>query len=258
MSVAYLRAAVNTVAIRDEPGSVDRIGDFGKGDAVRLVAPVGCALPEWVEVDMVGAVREPAEEGRERPATGFVRTRNRVCALLEPWADGAAAAAAHAAQAAERDGGTSWFRSGRDKSDSTSLQRECSARARSGKSIHASRPFREMIARPKISRNEWKTAERGAFEVGNVALLSCPGSGPRRARRRRRRSTRGPCSRAASRSTSSASASTSRPGSSSRRAPLLLPFRTTSPRSRRTSRTPSATRPGSSPTSRRSTWCTRS
>ena len=48
---------------------------------------------------------------------------------------------------------------GQDKSDSTSLQRECSARARSGKSIHASRPFREMIARPKISRNEWKTAE---------------------------------------------------------------------------------------------------
>ena len=40
---------------------------------------------------------------------------------------------------------------GQDKGDSTSLQRECSARARSGKSIHASRPFREMIARPKIS-----------------------------------------------------------------------------------------------------------
>jgi len=32
-----------------------------------------------------------------------------------------------------------------------------------------------MIARPKISRNEWKPAERGAFEVGNFALLSCPG-----------------------------------------------------------------------------------
>ena len=64
---------------------------------------------------------------------------------------------------------------GQDKSDSTSLQRECSARARSGKSIHASRPFREMIARPKISRNEWKPAELGAFEVGNFALLSRPG-----------------------------------------------------------------------------------
>ena len=48
---------------------------------------------------------------------------------------------------------------GQDKGDSTSLQRECSARACSGKSIHASRPVREMIARPKISRNEWKTAE---------------------------------------------------------------------------------------------------
>jgi len=64
---------------------------------------------------------------------------------------------------------------GQDKSDSTSLQCERSARARSGKRINASRPFREMIARPKISRNEWKTAEIGAFEVGNFALLSCPG-----------------------------------------------------------------------------------
>jgi hypothetical protein len=32
-----------------------------------------------------------------------------------------------------------------------------------------------MIARPKISRNEWKTAESGAFEVGNFAPFSCPG-----------------------------------------------------------------------------------
>ena len=54
--------------------------------------------------------------------------------------------------------GSKWC-TGQDKGDSTSLQSECSARARSGKSIHASRPFREMIARPKISRNEWKTAE---------------------------------------------------------------------------------------------------
>ena len=34
-----------------------------------------------------------------------------------------------------------------------------------------------MIARPKISRNERKTTEIGAFEVGNFALLSCPGWG---------------------------------------------------------------------------------
>ena len=33
-----------------------------------------------------------------------------------------------------------------------------------------------MIARPKISRNERKPAELGAFEVGHVALLSRPGA----------------------------------------------------------------------------------
>ena len=32
-----------------------------------------------------------------------------------------------------------------------------------------------MIARPKISRNERKTAEMRAFEVGNFAPFSCPG-----------------------------------------------------------------------------------
>ena len=47
-------------------------------------------------------------------------------------------------------------------------------RARVPQSIHASRPFREMISRPKISRNEWKTGEIGAFEVGNFALFCCP------------------------------------------------------------------------------------
>ena len=48
---------------------------------------------------------------------------------------------------------------GREKRDSSSLQRGCSARARSGKRMHASIRFQEMIARPKISQNEWKTAE---------------------------------------------------------------------------------------------------
>ena len=32
-----------------------------------------------------------------------------------------------------------------------------------------------MIARPEISRNERKTTEIGAFEVGNFAPFSCPG-----------------------------------------------------------------------------------
>ena len=73
------------------------------------------------------------------------------------------------------------YEAGQGKSDSSSLQHECSARARSGNRIHASRALREMIARPKISRNEWKTAERGAFEVGNVAPFSrtaCDESAP--------------------------------------------------------------------------------
>ena len=33
-----------------------------------------------------------------------------------------------------------------------------------------------MIARPKISRNERKTTEIGAFEVGNFAPFCCPGA----------------------------------------------------------------------------------
>ena len=93
---------------------------------------------------------------------------------------------------------------GRDKGDSTSLRREWSARARFGNSTHASRALREMIARPKISRNERKPAELGAFEVGKFAPLSCPG-GTRRAR-----------PRASSRSATLASAPTSRCRRSSR------------------------------------------
>ena len=33
-----------------------------------------------------------------------------------------------------------------------------------------------MIARPKISRNEWKMTEIGASKVGNFAPFSCPGA----------------------------------------------------------------------------------
>ena len=77
-----------------------------------------------------------------------------------------------------------WLESGQEKGDSTSLQRECSARARFGNSTHASRTLREMIARPKISRNERKTTEIGAFEVGNFAPFSCPGSSSTSSRRR--------------------------------------------------------------------------
>ena len=65
---------------------------------------------------------------------------------------------------------------GRHEGDSTSLQRECAARARLGNGTHASRALREMIARPKLGRNERKTTERGAFEVRHVAPLCCPGT----------------------------------------------------------------------------------
>ena len=78
MATEYLRVLVNTVAIRDEPGSTDRLGDFTKNDAVKLIKPcTSDSVPEWVEVDMVGAIREPAEEGRERPAVGFGRARQK-------------------------------------------------------------------------------------------------------------------------------------------------------------------------------------
>ena len=36
-----------------------------------------------------------------------------------------------------------------------------------------------MIARPKISRNEWKSAEIGAFEVGNFPALGLAEAHPR-------------------------------------------------------------------------------
>ena len=35
-----------------------------------------------------------------------------------------------------------------------------------------------MIPRPKISQNEWKTTEIGAFEVGIFAPFSCPDGDP--------------------------------------------------------------------------------
>jgi hypothetical protein len=120
----------------------------------------------------------------------------------------------------------SMHRSGQDKGDSTSLQRECSARAGSGTSIHASRALRGMIARPKISRNEWKPAEIGAFEVGNFAPLSCPGTGARTSARTA--STR--CS------TSSSTASTPRARRRSRPSPCRATAST--PRSSRTSSRP--------------------
>ena len=48
---------------------------------------------------------------------------------------------------------------GQEKGDSTSLQRGCSRNDVRKESIHALSSPREMIARPKMSQNEWKTIE---------------------------------------------------------------------------------------------------
>ena len=107
---------------------------------------------------------------------GYASTAS-IAGAIRAVAAAARAPAVYVARAAPRK--KSW--PGQHKGDSTSLRLECFARARSRKSAHASRSLREMIARPKISRNEQKTAEKGAFEVGNFAPFSCPGSSARRA-----------------------------------------------------------------------------
>ena len=54
---------------------------------------------------------------------------------------------------------TEQYEPGQDKGNSTSLQHECSRSNAREKSIHALTSPREMIARPKMSQNEWKTTE---------------------------------------------------------------------------------------------------
>ena len=57
----------------------------------------------------------------------------------------------------------------------TSLQRGCFRSDIREKCIHALSSPREMIARPKMSQNEWKTTEIQASKVGNFSPFSCPG-----------------------------------------------------------------------------------
>ena len=142
--------------------------------------------PEF-RADVVRAA-EPGGQAAKRPinvaallAPGLLL----VSRHLLPFADALRRSPLHARR---RDGARRL--AGREQGDSTSLQRECSARARLGNSTHASRALREMIARPKIGRNERKTTEIGAFEVGNVAPFSRPGASrtSRRARSTRRTS----------------------------------------------------------------------
>jgi hypothetical protein len=104
---------------------------------------------------------------RNRESTDYVVTR---CIPR-------AATAVHAPQHSDMEiAGNTRHYTGREMGDSSSLQHECSARARAKEFVYASRALREMIARPKISRNDWNTAERGAFEVGNFAPFSRPGT----------------------------------------------------------------------------------
>ena len=107
------------------------------------------------------------------PGTSGYASTASIAGAIRAVAAAARAPAVYVARAAPRK--KSW--PGQQKGDSTSLQLECFARARSRKSAHASRPFQKMIARPKISRNELKPAEKGAFEVGNFALFCCPVKG---------------------------------------------------------------------------------
>ena len=96
---------------------------------------------------------------------------SRVAATTEYYARPQMAAWAFAGRAAARVPGNATVCVGGEwrpeprNDDSTSLRRECPARARSGASIHASRTLREMIARPKISRNEWKRPRSDPFAL---------------------------------------------------------------------------------------------
>ena len=154
------------------------------------------------------------ETRRFAPALEILKTAERLCACPEILDRG------EMAQLRAFVDDSHAFYSGQENRDSTSLQRECSARARFGNSIQASRGLREMIVRPKTSRNERKATEIGAFEVGNCAPFSCPGSTTTRAPRRTRRSCtrRGPCAStrgAATGPTSPSATSTPRPSSPS-------------------------------------------
>ena len=67
------------------------------------------------------------------------------------------------------------YASGQEKGDSTFLQRGCFRSNAREESIQALSSPREMIARPKISQNEWKTTEIQASKAGNFSPFSCPG-----------------------------------------------------------------------------------
>ena len=96
--------------------------------------------------------------------------------------------------------------SGQEKGDSTSLQRGSSRSNFREKGIHALSSPREMIARRKMSQNEWNTTEiRGFKKLANVPPFSRPGSAI------------GSCGAAASTRAEATSSASSRAGSTTRR-----------------------------------------
>ena len=100
--------------------------------------------PMWDEGQGMGAA------GCQAPRPVALRTQVVACATsADAW---------HCALLSTR-GKTAGGWPGQHKGDSTSLQLGCAARARSRTNVHASRPSREMITRPKSSQNEWETTE---------------------------------------------------------------------------------------------------
>ena len=110
-------------------------------------------------MDVLGHLVRRRVAGEQRLGDDLGRVLEHVLFRLALVEDGAAREVVGRPQVRELLERVLLVRPGQHKGDSTSLQRECAARAHYEKHIHASRPSREMIARPKISRNEWKTAE---------------------------------------------------------------------------------------------------
>ena len=156
---------------KDCPLFSDLLGCRGTPtDMSPLVVPRGYTKA-FVDLDDAGRARRRGEElARIRAAHGRIADDSEFVV---------AEGTGHTAVGSILGLNNATLATGQEKGDSTSLQRECSARARFKNSTNASRALREMIARQKISRNERETTEIGAFEVGNFAPFSCPGSRPR-------------------------------------------------------------------------------
>ena len=133
-------------------GGAEHVDLVGRVERVLVLEDV-----EVVRDDRADEVA-PAAVGDDAPRVGALAGHEPLVAAVEDRVveDDGAAAARDEARLLRGD------EPGQQKGDSTSLQCECSARARSRNNVHASRPFREMITRPKISQNEWETTEIGA------------------------------------------------------------------------------------------------